>query len=322
MPREATRRTLADRALNPDWMEGVHVFRLPGDYAPLIPPARQQYAFAMPEVLITDAGRDQLAYLDDYTSAAPNWLGASGPGTLEFRTPRAVARNGTGFLIADSGNHRVVSIDDASGSGWLTFGAYGSGAGELNQPAGVAVDSKSRIYIADTGNRRVVRVDGIDGSGWVSFGAGGTPTPVDPAVGKFRQPTGLAVDNNDELWIADWQCSRVVHIASMAGLGWSTVPVDGPVALASDDANSAIMVGALGAKRISRHDAATGALNAATPPNTLTAPAAVQIHDAKIVGLDAAARRLVTINDALSQVTTQVHLADLDIRRPMGMVVW
>jgi streptogramin lyase len=167
-----------------------------------------------------------------------------------------------------------------------------------------------------------VRIDGIDGSGWVSFGTGGTPTPADPAVGKFRQPTGLAVDNKNELWIADWQCSRVVHIASMTGTGWSTVTVDAPVALASDDANSAIMVGAVGARRISRHDAATGDLTAATPANTLTAPAAVQIHDAKIVGLDAAARRLVTINDALSQVTTQVHLADFDIRRPMGMVVW
>jgi sugar lactone lactonase YvrE len=276
----------------------------------------------MPEVLITDAGRDQLAYLDDYTSAAPNWLGAPGPGTREFRTPRAIARTGTGFLIADSGNHRVVSIDDASGSGWRTFGASGSGAGQFNQPAGVAVDSKSRIYIADTGNRRVVRIDGIDGSGWVSFGTGGTPTPADPAVGKFRRPTGLAVDAKDELWIADWECSRVVHIASMAGAGWSTVTVDAPVALACDDTHSAILVGAIGAKRISRHNAATGALIAATPANALTAPAAVQLHDAKIVGLDAAARRLVTINDALSQVTTQVHLADLDIRRPMGMVVW
>jgi hypothetical protein len=276
----------------------------------------------MPEVLITDAGRDQLAYLDDYTSAAPSWLGAPGPGTREFRTPRAIVRTGTGFLIADSGNHRVVSIDDASGSGWRTFGACGSGAGAFNQPAGVAVDSKSRIYVADTGNRRIVRIDGIDGSGWVSFGTGGTPTPADPAVGKFRQPTGLAVDTDDELWIADWQCSRVVHIASMAGAGWSTISVDAPVALASDDANSAVLVGAIGAKRISRHNAATGSVTAATPANSLTSPAAVQVHDAKIVGLDAAARRLVTINDALSQVTTQVHLADLDIRRPMGVVVW
>ncbi|MBP1137358.1 hypothetical protein JOE31_003590 [Arthrobacter sp. PvP023] len=295
--------------------------RRPGNYA-IDPSARQQYAFAMPEVLITDAGRHQLAYLDDFASSAPNWLGAPGQGTLEFRSPRAVVRTGTGFLIADSGNHRLVSIDDVSGSGWRTFGTHGSGDGEFSEPASVALDSKSRIYIADTGNRRVVRIDGIDGSGWVSYGTGGTPTPADPAIGKFRQPTGLAVDNKDELWIADWQCSRVAHIASMSGVGWSTLTVDGPAALTSDDANSAIMVGAIGAKRISRHDAATGALTAATPAGTLTAPTAVQIHDGKIVVLDASARRLVTINDALSQVTTQVHLADLDFQRPTGMVVW
>ena len=73
------------------------------------------------------------------------------------------------------------------------------------------------------------------------------------------------MDDKDELWIADWQCSRVVHIASMAGAGWSTVPADAPVALACDGDNSAVMVAAIGAKRINRHDAATGALSAATP---------------------------------------------------------
>ncbi len=216
----------------------------------------------------------------------------------------------------------MVYIDDVGGAGWNSLGTHGSAAGEFDQPTAVAVDSSSRIYIADTGNRRVVRVDGIDGSGWVSFGSGGTPTPTNPAVGKFRRPTGLAVDGNDELWIADWECSRVVRIASMTGAGWFTVGVSAPVALAADDDNAAILIASIGAKQISRHDAATGDPDAATPANAMAGPAAVQIHDATIVALDAAARRLVTIDDTLDQVTTQVHLADLDIRRPMGMVLW
>lgn len=276
----------------------------------------------MAEALIADAGHNKVAYLDDYTATTLSWLGTAGSGPGQWRAPRAVTSCGAGFLIADTGNHRIVSIDGADGSGWQALGNHGTAQGQFDQPTGLAVDSEGRIYIADSGNARVVRVDGIDGSGWVSFGTAGAPTPTDPAVGKFRQPTGLAVDGNDDLWIADWECSRVVKIAGMDGTGWFAVRVDSPVAIAADDDNAAVLVASIGAKRISRHDAATGDLVAATPANTLAAPAAVQILDATIVALDAAARRLMTIDDALGQAITQVHLADLDVRRPLGMVVW
>lgn len=276
----------------------------------------------MPRVLVADAGHHALAYLDDYTSTAPSWFGAAGSGAQQFRSPRAIARLGSGFVVADSGNHRIVSLDDESGVGWQSFGTHGSGVGQFKEPAGVAVDSSSRIYIADTGNRRIVRIDGIDGTGWVSYGAGGTPTATDPAIGKFRQPIGVALDGNDGLWIADCECSRVVHIASMAGAGWAAIAVMAPVAVAADDDNSAIVVAAIGAKQISRYEAMTGDLDASTPANAVTAPAAVHLDGPAIVALDSAARRVVTIDDTLSQVTTQVHLADLDVRRPVGMVVW
>ena len=36
----------------------------------------------------------------------------------------------------------------------------------------------------------------------------------------------------------------------------------------------------------------------------------------------AGAVHVVTTDGHLGVVTTEVHLADLDIRRPMGMVVW
>lgn len=186
----------------------------------------------MAEALIADAGHNKVAYLDDYTATTLSWLGTAGSGPGQWRAPRAVTSCGAGFLIADTGNHRIVSIDGADGSGWQALGNHGTAQGQFDQPTGLAVDSEGRIYIADSGNARVVRVDGIDGSGWVSFGTAGAPTPTDPAVGKFRQPTGLAVDGNDDLWIADWECSRMVKIAGMDGTGWFAVRVDSPVAIA------------------------------------------------------------------------------------------
>jgi DNA-binding beta-propeller fold protein YncE len=276
----------------------------------------------MPEVIITDAGRDQVGYLPDFTATAPDWFGSPGPGSSEFRAPRAVARLNGGFLIVDTGNHRLVAIDDASGGGWQAFGSHGSGAGQFNQPAGVAVDSSSRIYVSDAGNRRVVRIDGMDGTGWVAFGTGGTPTPADPAVGKFRQPAGLATDGEDGLWVADTHCSRVVHVESMAGAGWFAFPADGPLAVTCEDNGQTILVGAIGAKQVSRHNAATGALTAATPAFALAVPAAVQVLGTDIVALDTAARRLLGLSGTLAQVSTEVHLADLGFQWPVGMVVW
>lgn len=277
----------------------------------------------MPEALIADTGRDQLGYIDDFTAPTSSWIGTSGAGTDQWHAPRAIARTDTGFVIADSGNHRIVSIDNASGSGWREFGSHGSGKGEFTRPTGVAVDSKGRIYIADSGNARVVRLDGMDGSGWTAYGTAGTPTPSDPdAVGKFREPGGVAIDFDDRIWIADRECSRLVRISSMAGAGWLSVRVKGPVAIGIDDPNSAVMVCALGSGDIGRHAGSTGALTEATAIGALTAPAAVQLAGSRIFALDAAQRRIVEIDDPLQDVKPRVYLADIGARRPVGMVVW
>ncbi|MDQ0619173.1 hypothetical protein QFZ33_003197 [Arthrobacter globiformis] len=104
----------------------------------------------------------------------------------------------------------------------------------------------------------------------------------------------MAVDSKSRIYIADTGSGRVVRMDGIDGSGWVSFGVGGTPTVA-----------AIGAKRISRLDAATGALTAATPANST-----------------AAAGRMVTINDTFSQVTTQIHLADLNVRQPMGMVVW
>jgi hypothetical protein len=277
----------------------------------------------MPEALIADTGRDQPGYVDDFATPTVSWIGSSGSGPGRWRAPRAIAATGSGFLIADSGNHRIVSIDDESGGGWQEFGSQGSGTAEFNEPTGVAVDSNGIIYVADSGNSRIVRIDGIDGTGWTTYGTAGTPTPTDPdAVGKFRETATVAIDFDDQIWIADRECSRLVRISGITGTGWKSWPVKAPVAVGIDQPNSAVLVCALGGGEIIRRDASTGAVGETTPAGAMAVPAAVQVVGPTIFALDAAQRRVVEINDPLDRVKPRVYLADIGARQPVGMVVW
>ena len=127
--------------------------------------------------------------------------------------------------------------------------------------------------------------------------------PSDPdAVGKFREPGGVAIDFDDRIWIADRECSRLVRISSMAGAGWLSVRVR-TVAIGIDDPNSAVLVCALGSGDIGRHAGSTGALTEATAIGALTAPAAVQLAGSRIL-------RWTPRSDASSRSTTRCKMSN------------
>ena len=156
------------------------------------------------------SGRGQLvAVVGDQVDAT---FGSVGSGVNQFRDPTGLAvTTSGGIVIADRGNDRIVAIDDLSGGNWQSFGSTGSGNLELRRPSGVAVDAYGRIWIADAGNHRIVRVDDMFGSGWTAYGTAGTPTASDPAVGTFRDPTGIRVAAGGAVIIADPGASRVVR---------------------------------------------------------------------------------------------------------------
>jgi sugar lactone lactonase YvrE len=134
--------------------------------------------------------------------------------------PAGVAADAFGnFYIADQYNHRIRLvttnglITTIAGNGSPGYAGDGGAAtnASLYYPAGVALDAAGNLYIADKNNERVRRVatNGIittvAGKGTAAYaGDGGVATNA-----SLYYPNGVALDTFGNLFIADYQNSRI-----------------------------------------------------------------------------------------------------------------
>ncbi|HBE76636.1 MAG TPA: hypothetical protein DDW65_02470 [Firmicutes bacterium] len=144
-----------------------------------------------------------------------SYFGDNGPATsTAFYQPSGVIIDGVGNIyIADSGNYVIRKIDNngivttIAGNGFQ--GYYGDNGpatnARLNFSSGLAIDKFGNLYIADTFNNVVRKVDTngnittVAGNGTEGYsGDNGLATSV-----KLDYPSGVAVDNAGNLYIAD-----------------------------------------------------------------------------------------------------------------------
>ena len=134
-----------------------------------------------------------------------------GPFTYQWRL------NGTNL------GANLETITTVAGNG--NFGYSGDGGratkAELFEPIGVAVDVSSNIFIADLGNRRIRRVattgtiTTVAGNGTNGYsGDGGLGTNA-----KLNTPSGVAVDGNGNVFIADTGNQRIRELFADGGIG-------------------------------------------------------------------------------------------------------
>jgi len=145
---------------------------------------------------------------------------ADGPARrAKFNTPSGIAINKRGeLIIADTSNNkiRVIDVDGqvrtlaGRGDAGLADGA--STEAQFDGPVGVAVDDAGNVYVADTYNdciRKVTpdgRVTTMAGGGQPGFADG------EGAIARFDTPSGLAVDDQGTLYVADTGNSSVRKI--------------------------------------------------------------------------------------------------------------
>ncbi|MBT1695413.1 IPT/TIG domain-containing protein [Fulvivirgaceae bacterium PWU4] len=142
--------------------------------------------------------------------------------TLAFPWKSCVDKNGNIF-IADRDNHAIRKIDISNGLVSTVAGAgtagFADGAGaqaKFNQPLDVAVDGNGVLYVADNNNHRIRK---ISPEGVVSTLAGGTAgfKDGDLATALFRNPSGLTVGPDGNVYIADRLNHRIRKIDITSG---------------------------------------------------------------------------------------------------------
>ena len=118
------------------------------------------------------------------------------------------------------------------------FGGDGGPATDamLSHPQRAALDAVGNVYIADRGNHRVRKVDALTrnittvaGNGVADFsGDGGQASDA-----SLNTPTGVALDVNDNLYIADSSNRRVRKVDASTGI-ISTVAGNGECCFGGD----------------------------------------------------------------------------------------
>ena len=134
--------------------------------------------------------------------------GEAGNDDKHFNAPSdvVVAPNGDIFVAdghGDKTNARIVKFDK-DGKFIKAWGKEGTGPGEFNVPHGLAFDSAGRLFVADRANNRIQIFD-QDGKflqEWKQFG----------------RPSGIAIDKNDQIYVANSQSTDKVNPGFKQGI--------------------------------------------------------------------------------------------------------
>jgi len=148
---------------------------------------------------------------------------AGGGETAEFRQPSGVAVDASGNVyVADKSKHRIRRITPAEGgrvsvstiAGGGDRGEFRDGTGtdaRFNLPIDVALDASGNVYVADLQTHRIRKISSERRVVSTIAGGGRSGAFIDGvgASARFKYPSGVAVDAEGNVYVADTHNHRI-----------------------------------------------------------------------------------------------------------------
>jgi hypothetical protein len=199
-------------------------------------------------LLLSGAASAQQDYINSFAGGGPNNVPAT-TAPVYTGTNVAVDKNGNVYYSSQGGNtqHRVWMINKSTGiltiiAGTYYYGYSGDGGlginAQLEYPYGLAVDFNGNVFIADEYNHIIREVNASTGiittiAGTPQSACGGVCGDGGPATSaKLYYPTGVAIDKNGNLVIADQYNGRIrmVSCATVTSTGGACTANSGQTA--------------------------------------------------------------------------------------------
>ena len=198
-------------------------------------------------LFITDQANNRI---QKYNSSGDYIESYFGIGPDSFLTPNdmAIGRFGTLF-IADATDSKVKVYNYNCTKHIRNIGVSSNIQERLSYPRGIAIGKSGLIYVADYTNKIFV-FDSLGGfKRWIgSYGDG---------IGQFSSPTGIAIDSNENIFVADFGNSRIQifdstgnSLGQIGSVGSSDGQLNSPMYLRIDK-NGYVYVTEAGNKRVS-----------------------------------------------------------------------
>jgi len=138
-----------------------------------------------------------------------------------FNNPSDVVADQYGNLyVADASNHKIRKIaangdvTTYAGSGTVGAGDNSSTNASFSNPTSLCIDKAGNIYVADMGNNKIRKISPQQVvSTFAGTGSAGATNGA-ALVASFNAPSGIAIDDEDNVYIADTQNNSIRKISS------------------------------------------------------------------------------------------------------------